>query len=126
MAFSDRMAPSSVVAPRPAVGKKAENFKRKLEEEYEAKQKGLQEASRPEPALVTIKEAVARFLNSKRNENLAASTLDKPTTIFEKQFLAWTTSFRLRTLLRSRVPISKASVTRGAMVPLPRKRNKSG
>jgi hypothetical protein len=84
----------------------------------EAKQKGLHEASRPEPALVTIKEAVARFLNSKRNENLA--DLDKLATIFDKQFLAWTTSFRLRTLLRSRLPISKASVTRGAMVPLPR------
>ncbi|MGB6384928.1 MAG: hypothetical protein WBF25_06870, partial [Terriglobales bacterium] len=68
---------------------KAEDFKRKLEEEYEAKQKGLEEASRPEPALVTVKEAVARFLNSKRNENLADSTLDKLTTIFEKQFLAW-------------------------------------
>jgi len=71
---------------------KAEDFKRKLEEEYEAKQKGLEEASRPEPALVTVKEAVARFLNSKRNENLADSTLDKLTTIFEKQFLAWATS----------------------------------
>ncbi len=72
---------------------KAEDFKRKLEEEYEAKQQGLEEASRPEPALVTVKEAVARFLNSKRNENLADSTLDKLTTIFEKQFLAWATSY---------------------------------
>ncbi len=73
---------------------KAEDFKRKLEEEYEAKQKDLEEASRPEPALVTVKDAVARFLNSKRNENLADSTLDKLTTIFEKQFLAWATSCR--------------------------------
>jgi integrase len=72
---------------------KAEDFKRKLEEEYEAKAKRLEEASRPEPALVTVKEAVARFLNSKRNENLADSTLDKLTTIFEKQFLAWATSY---------------------------------
>lgn len=71
---------------------KAEDFKRKLEEEYEAKQKGLDEASRPEPALVTVKDGVGRFLNSKRNENLADSTLDKLTTIFEKQFLAWGTS----------------------------------
>jgi hypothetical protein len=61
------MAPSSVVAPRPAVGKKAEDFKRKLEEEYEAKQKGLQEASRPEPALVTIKEAATGGLSIKRD-----------------------------------------------------------
>jgi hypothetical protein len=71
---------------------KAEHFKRKLEEEYEAKEKRLEEASRPESALVTVKEAVARFLKSKRNENLADSTLDKLTTIFEKQFLAWATS----------------------------------
>ena len=73
---------------------KAEDFKRKLEEEYEAKEKGQEEASRPEPALVTVKEAVRRFLNSKRNENLAESTLDKLSTIFEKQFLAWSTSSR--------------------------------
>jgi integrase/recombinase XerD len=72
---------------------KAEDFKRKLEEEYEAKQQGLEETSRPKPALVTVKEAVSRFLNSKRNENLADSTLDKLTTIFEKQFLAWATSY---------------------------------
>jgi integrase/recombinase XerD len=72
---------------------KAEDFKRKLEEEYEAKQKGLEDASRSEPTLVTVKEAVERFLNSKRNENLADSTLDKLTTIFEKQFLAWATSY---------------------------------
>ena len=71
---------------------KAEDFKHKLEEEYEAKEKGLEEASRPEPAVVTVKEAVARFLSSKRNENLADSTIDKLTTIFEKQFLGWTTS----------------------------------
>jgi hypothetical protein len=36
---------------------------------------------------------VSRFLNSKRNQNLADSTLDKLTTIFEKQFLAWATSW---------------------------------
>ena len=72
---------------------KAEDFKRKLEEEYEAKQQGLEEASRPEPALVTVKDAVSRFLTSKRKENLADSTLDKLTTIFEKQFLAWATSY---------------------------------
>lgn len=71
---------------------KAEDFKRKLEEEYEAKEKGLEEASRAAPALVTVNEAVARFLSSKRNENLADSTLDKLTTIFEKQFFGWTTS----------------------------------
>jgi integrase len=35
---------------------------------------------------------VTRFLNSKRNENLADSTLDNLTTIFEKQFLGWASS----------------------------------
>jgi integrase len=35
---------------------------------------------------------VSRFLNSKRNENLADSTLDKLATIFEKQLLGWSTS----------------------------------
>ena len=74
---------------------KADDFKRKLEEEYEANQQGLEEASQPKPVPVTVKEAVSRFLNSKRNENLADSTLDKLTTIFEKQFLSWATSYRL-------------------------------
>ena len=78
---------------------KAEDFKRKLEDEYEARKKGLEEASHPEPTLVTVKEAVARFLNSKRNENLADSTLDKLTTIFEKQFLQWATSSGFRTIV---------------------------
>lgn len=73
---------------------KAEDYKRKLEEEYEAKQKGLEEATRPEPTVLTIKESVTRFLKSKRNENLADSTLDKLTTIFEKQFLGWANSAR--------------------------------
>jgi integrase/recombinase XerD len=73
---------------------KAEDFKRRLEEDYEAKQKGEDEATRPEPAVQTIKDAVTRFLKSKRNENLAESTLDKLTTIFEKQFLGWANSAR--------------------------------
>jgi hypothetical protein len=86
---------------------KAEDFKRKLEEEYEAKEKGLEEASRPEPTLVTVKEAVARFLNSKRNENLADSTLDKLTAIFEKQFLAWATSCGFTPGRSSSTPLSR-------------------
>ena len=71
---------------------KAEDFKRQMEEEYEAKERGLEAASRPEPTPVTVKESVARFLNSKRNENLADATVDKLTTIFEKQFLGWSNS----------------------------------
>jgi hypothetical protein len=108
MASSDRMAPSSVAAPRPAVG--TEDFKRKLEEECEAKQRGLEEASRPEPTLVTVKDAVARFLNSNRNENLADSTLDKLTTIFEKGSWRGPLLAGSLTSLRSRLPIWKAFV----------------
>lgn len=77
---------------------KAEEFRHKLEREFEAKEQGLKAAIAPEPALVTAKEAVARFLSSKRNENLADSTLDKLTTIFEKQFLGWVTSAGFRSI----------------------------
>ena len=38
-----------------------------------------------------MKDAVTRFLNSKRNKNLAESTIEKLKTIFEKQFLSWAT-----------------------------------
>ena len=87
------MVRSSVAVPKTRSWEKAEDFKRELEEEYESKEKGL-EASRPEASVVTVKEAVTRFLNSKRNENLADSTVDKLTTIFEKQFLGWANSAR--------------------------------
>ena len=42
--------------------------------------------------MVTVQDAVKRFLASKRTENLADSTLDKLTTIFQKQFGGWATS----------------------------------
>ena len=42
--------------------------------------------------MVTVQDAVKRFLASKRTENLADSTLDKLTTIFQKQFGGWVTS----------------------------------
>ncbi len=38
------------------------------------------------PENTGVKEAISRFISSKRNENLAESTLDKLKTIFEKQF----------------------------------------
>jgi hypothetical protein len=41
-----------------------------------------------EHAPITIEGAVARFLLSKKNENLAESTLGKLRTIFEKQFVS--------------------------------------
>ena len=75
---------------------KAEDFKRRLEAEYHAKQNGGHEPtdSDSESEKVTVKSAVTRFLTSKRNENLAESTLDKLETIFEKQFVAWATAAR--------------------------------
>jgi integrase len=75
---------------------KAEEFKRRLEAEYEAKQNGDNKLMAAEPEKVTVKDAVARFLNSKRNENLAESTIDKLETIFEKQFLSWATEARFK------------------------------
>ena len=71
MAFSDRTVPSSVAAPRLAVGKRLRISNAKLEQECEAKQQGLEESSRPKPALVTIKEAVSGFLNSRRRRRQA-------------------------------------------------------
>src|ERR1700678_2519707 len=57
---------------------KAEEFKRQLEADYAATQDQDVEAHRivatPEP--VSAKAAVDRFLKTKRNENLAESTLD--------------------------------------------------
>src|ERR1700692_1664211 len=105
---------------------KSKDCKRRLEEEYEAKLQGLDEASRPKLALVTVKEAVSRFLNSKRNENLADSTLDKLTTIFESSFSRGPRPTDSYTSLRSRLPTWKAFVTLGPMAPSRRKRNKNG
>ncbi len=79
---------------------KAEEFKRRLETEHEAKQNGGNELVAAEPERITVKEAIARFLNSKRNENLAESTIDKLETIFEKQFLSWATAARLKEISR--------------------------
>ncbi len=94
--------------------------------EYEAKQKGLEEVSRPEPTLVTVKEAVARFLNSKRNENLADSTFDKLTTIFEKQFLAWSTSYGFTHITEITTADLEGFRDTGPMALLRRKRNRRG
>ncbi len=79
---------------------KAEEFKRELEAEYEAKQNDVREVVDVAPEKISVKDAVARFISSKRNENLAESTLDKLKTIFEKQFLSWATESRLKHLER--------------------------
>ena len=65
---------------------------------------------------------MARFLNSKRNENLADSTLDKLTTIFEKQFWGGLLPADSHTSLKSRLPIWKAFVTPGRMARSRRKK----
>ena len=77
---------------------KAEEFKRELEFEYKVKQNGGREVVYVEPENISVKDAISRFISSKRNENLAESTLDKLKTIFEKQFLSWATESRLKQL----------------------------
>src|SRR5215472_16187174 len=77
---------------------KAEDLKRELEAEYESKQNGDRGAVPATSEKVSVKDAVMRFLKSKRNENLADSTIDKLKTIFEKQFLSWATESRLKNL----------------------------
>ena len=74
---------------------KAEDARKLLEEEAEQQASSIRNGEAPPRAseILTVQNAVNRFLASKRNENLADSTLDKLTTIFEKQFLAWATSY---------------------------------
>jgi len=77
---------------------KAEEFKRQLERDVAAKQNDAYERTVPKPEKIGVNDAIKRFLNSKRNENLAESTLDKLKTIFEKQFLSWASASRLNYL----------------------------
>jgi hypothetical protein len=60
------LQPASLFTPTPKAAQGVLEFsaRKSIEEEYEAKQQGLEEASRPKPALVTVKEAVSRFLNA--------------------------------------------------------------
>jgi len=73
---------------------KAESERRRLEDAAERQAAAIRqgEVPRREIEVVTIEDAVDRFLGSKRNENLAESTMGKLTTIFEKQFLGWAKS----------------------------------
>jgi integrase/recombinase XerD len=73
---------------------KAEEQCRRLEEEAAQRASSIRNGEAPprKSEAVTVETAVKRFLASKRNENLADSTLDKLTTIFEKQFLGWSTT----------------------------------
>jgi len=73
---------------------KAEEQCRRLEEEAAQRASSIRNGEAPprKSEAVTVETAVKRFLSSKRNENLADSTLDKLTTIFEKQFLGWSTT----------------------------------
>jgi len=56
---------------------KAEEFKRRLEAEYEVQENGDREVAVVVPEKMSVKDAVSRFISSKRNENLAESTLGK-------------------------------------------------
>ena len=47
-----------------------------MEPEYEVKQNGGRESMAVAPEKVSVKDAVSRFISSKRNQNLAESTLD--------------------------------------------------
>src|SRR5689334_14550159 len=77
---------------------KAEEFKRQLEGEFAGKPNGGRQRTVPELEKMAVKDAITRFLNSKRNENLAESTLDKLKTMFAKQFLSWSTASRFKYL----------------------------
>jgi len=65
---------------------KAEDFKRELEAEYESKQNGDRESVALAPEKISVKDGVSRFISSKRNENLAESTLGKLKTILKSSF----------------------------------------
>ncbi len=79
---------------------RAESERRRLEEEAERQATALREGSAPqrESEVVTVQDAVKRFLASKRKENLAEPTIDKLTTIFEKHFLDWAKSEGLKNI----------------------------
>jgi integrase/recombinase XerD len=69
---------------------RAEEVRRTVEREFEAKQEGREDAVPPEQETnVSLETAVDRFLASKRKQNLADSTVSKLNAIFKKQLLAW-------------------------------------
>ena len=76
MEFWERMVPSFAGA-KTRNWEKAEEFKRELESEYEVRQNGHRESVAVGPEKVSVKDAVSRFISSKRNENLAESTLSR-------------------------------------------------
>jgi integrase/recombinase XerD len=75
---------------------RAEEERRKLEREFEAKQDGRENTvhSGKETNVsltnVSLETAVDRFLASKRKQNLADSTVSKLNAIFKRQLLDWT------------------------------------
>lgn len=79
---------------------KAESERRRLEEEADRQAVAIRQGKAPlrETNVVTVEDAVKRFLASKRNENLAESTMDKLTTIFKKHFLDWARSQALKNI----------------------------
>jgi integrase/recombinase XerD len=75
---------------------RAEEERRKLEREFEAKQDGrkntVHSGKETNVSLtnVSLETAVDRFLASKRKQNLADSTVSKLKAIFKRQLLDWT------------------------------------
>jgi len=95
---------------------KAEESKRELEVQYQSKQNGDREAVAVTSEKVSVKDTVMRFLKSKRNENLADSTIDKLKTIFEKQTRIHECLGKLQ-LLQHRPQPQKCPKTRMGIVP---------
>lgn len=91
-----------------------------------AKRNGAREVFDVAPEKISVKDAVARFISSKRNENLAESTLDKLKTIFEKQFLPWATESRLEHLEEIAAADLEGFRDTWEDGPLAKKKSKSG
>ena len=107
---------------------KAEDKRRQLEEEAEQRAAAIRTGEAPsrtsEP--ISVKDAVKRFLASKRNENLAESTLDKLTTIFQKQFSHWASSAGFQHLADITTADLEAFRDTWTDGPLAKKKNRNG
>jgi integrase/recombinase XerD len=70
----------------------AEKNARALEREYEARERAASEGRQPrsnEPKVMTVKDAVDRYLADKHQQNCAEETLTKLATLFQKQLAEW-------------------------------------
>ena len=70
----------------------AEKNARGVEREYEVRERAAAEGRQvksKEPAVMTVEDAVDRYLEDKRQQNCAEETLTKLETLFRKQFFEW-------------------------------------